>query len=85
MGELFMGDSSVLEDASLLSSKELTLVEPYLENTLFVKFCSDVVMVMLLQVLGIVTLFVLSYLTRLPFYPFFPLPTPLRCMHTMSP
>jgi len=39
MGEIFKGDVSVLEDTSLLRSKELTLVEPHLEE-----LCGDLVM-----------------------------------------
>ena len=37
------GDVSVLEDYSLSWSKELTLVEPHLEEAPFVEFCGDVV------------------------------------------
>jgi len=44
MGETFRGDVSVLEDASILRSKALTLVEPHLEEAPFVEFCGDVVM-----------------------------------------
>ena len=32
IGELFRGVASVLEEASLLRSKELTLIEPFLEE-----------------------------------------------------
>jgi len=44
MGETSGGDVSVLEDASLIRSKELTLVEPHLEEAPFVEFCGDLVM-----------------------------------------
>jgi len=38
------GDVTVLKDASLLMSKELTLVEPHLEEAPFVELCGDHVM-----------------------------------------
>jgi len=38
MGEISRGDVSVLEDDSLSCSKELTLVEPHLEEAPFVEF-----------------------------------------------
>jgi len=44
MGETSRGDVSVLEDASILRSKALTLIEPHLEEAPFVEFCGDVVM-----------------------------------------
>ena len=44
MGEISRGDVSVLEDDSLSWSKELTLVEPHLEEASFAKFCGEVVM-----------------------------------------
>jgi len=44
MGEDFRGDASVLEDASLLRPKELTLVESYLEEAPFEDFCGYIVM-----------------------------------------
>jgi len=44
MGETSRGDVSVLEDASLLKSKEFTLVDPHLEEAPFVEFCGDLVM-----------------------------------------
>jgi len=44
MGEISKGDVSILEDDSLNWSKELALVEPYLEKAPFVKFCGDAVM-----------------------------------------
>jgi len=44
MGETSGGDVSVLEDASLFRSKELTLVEPHLEEAPFVELCGDLVL-----------------------------------------
>jgi len=44
MGETSGGDVSVLEDASLLKSKELTLVNTHLKQAPFVEFCGDLVM-----------------------------------------
>jgi len=44
IGEIFRVDVSVLEDASLLRSKELTLVEPHLEKASFLEFYCDIVM-----------------------------------------
>ena len=44
MGEISRSDVSVLEDDSLNQSKELTLVEPHLEEAPFVEFCDDIVM-----------------------------------------
>jgi len=44
MGDTSRGDVSVLEDASLLRSKEHALVEPHLEETPFVEFCGNIVM-----------------------------------------
>jgi len=44
MGETSGGDVSVLEDASLLRSKEFTLVEPHLEEAPLVELCGDLVM-----------------------------------------
>jgi len=44
MGEISRGEVSVLEDDSLSWSKELTLVEPHLEEAPLVEFCGDVVM-----------------------------------------
>jgi len=44
MGETSKGDVSVLEDASLLRSKELTSVEPHLEEAPFAEFCGDIAM-----------------------------------------
>ena len=44
MGETSGGDVNVLEDASLLKSKELTLFDPHLEEAPFVELCGDLVM-----------------------------------------
>ena len=44
MGEIFKGDVSVLEDTSLLRSKEHTLVEPHLEEAPLKELCGDLVM-----------------------------------------
>ena len=44
MGDISIGDVSVLEDDSLSWSKELTLVKPHLEEAPFEEFCGDVVM-----------------------------------------
>jgi len=44
MGETSGGDVSVLEDASLLKSKELTLFDPHLEEASLVELCRDLVM-----------------------------------------
>jgi len=44
MGETSRGDVSVLEDASLLRSKELTLVESHLEEAPLEELCADLVM-----------------------------------------
>ena len=44
MGETFRGDVSVLEDASLLKSKELILIDPHLGEAPFVELCGDLVM-----------------------------------------
>jgi len=44
MGEISRGDVGVLEDDSLSWSKELTMVEPHLEDAPFVQFCVDIVM-----------------------------------------
>jgi len=41
---LLGGDVSVLEDASLVRSKELTLVVPHLKEAPFVEFCDDILM-----------------------------------------
>jgi len=43
MGEISRGDVSILEDDLLSWSKELTLVEPHLEEAPFMEFCGDVV------------------------------------------
>jgi len=43
MGETSIGDVSVLEDASLLRSKELTLVEAHLKGPPFAEFGGDIV------------------------------------------
>jgi len=85
MGEISKGDVSVLEDDSLLRSKELTLVTPHLEEAPFVEFCSDVVMgsdTPSLEHTDLICskLFDLAHIS-VPF----PLPPPLMCMHTMSP
>jgi len=39
IGDTSKGNFSILEDASLLRSKELTLVEPHLEEASFAEFC----------------------------------------------
>jgi len=44
MGEILRGDVSVLEDPSLLRPKELTLVEPYLEEAPLEELCDDLMM-----------------------------------------
>ena len=44
MGEIFRGDVSVLEDTSLLRSKQLTLVEPHLPEAPLEELCGDLVM-----------------------------------------
>jgi len=44
MGEIFRGDVSVLEDTSLLRSKQLTLVEPHLPEAPLEEVCGDLVM-----------------------------------------
>ena len=44
MGETSRGDVSVVEDASLLRSKELALVVPHLEENPLVEFCGEIVM-----------------------------------------
>jgi len=44
MDEIFRGDISVLEDTSFLRSKELTLVEPHLEEAPLEELCGDIVM-----------------------------------------
>jgi len=44
MRKTFGGDVNVLYDASLLRSKELTLVKPHLEEAPFVELCGDLVM-----------------------------------------
>jgi len=44
MGEPSGGDVSVLEDASLLRSKELTFVEPHLEDAPLEELCGDLMM-----------------------------------------
>jgi len=44
MGEISNGDTTVLEDASFLRSKELTLVEPHLEVAPFAEFFGDIIM-----------------------------------------
>jgi len=62
MGEVFTGDATILEDALLLRSKELTLVEPFLKEAPFEEFCGDIVMVVPLLALHLSTLFVPSYL-----------------------
>ena len=43
MGETSRGDVSVLEDASLLKSEALTLVDPHLEEAPFAELCGDLV------------------------------------------
>ena len=35
MGDISRGDASVLDNASLLRSKDLTLIEPYLKEAAF--------------------------------------------------
>jgi len=75
---------SVLEDASLLRSKELTLVEPHLKEANSVEFCGDIVMGSDAPLIRHTTLFVLSYLTRLLFHPLVTLPPPLMCIHSTS-
>ena len=42
--ELLRDDANVLEDASLLRSQELTLVEPLLQEAPFEEFCGDIMM-----------------------------------------
>ena len=42
MCELFRGDASVLENASLLRLKELTLIEPCLQEAPFKELCGDI-------------------------------------------
>jgi len=44
MGEVSRGDASVLDGASLFRLKELTLVEPNLEEAPFDEFCGNIVM-----------------------------------------
>jgi len=44
MGEISMGEASVLEDASLVWSEEHVLVEPCLEEAPFKELCGDIVM-----------------------------------------
>jgi len=44
MGEIFRGDVSVLDDTSLLRSKELTLVRLHLEEAPFEELCGELVM-----------------------------------------
>jgi len=44
MGDISRGDASDLEDDSLDWSKELCLLEPYLEEAPFKKFYGDIVM-----------------------------------------
>ena len=43
-GEIIRGDVSVLEDTSLLRSKQLTLVEPHLPEAPLEEVCGDLVM-----------------------------------------
>jgi len=44
MGELFRGDSSFIENDSLVQSNERSLVGPYLKDAPFEEFCGDVLM-----------------------------------------
>jgi len=59
MGEISRGDIRVLEDASLIWSKELPLVEPCLKEPHFEGLCGDIVML----VLDLLISFVMSHLT----------------------
>ena len=43
LGEIYRGNASVLQDTSLLRSKELTLVELHVDEAPFAEFCGDVV------------------------------------------
>jgi len=85
MGQTCKGNVSILEDGSLLRSKELTLVEPHLEETHFAEFCSDIVMGSGTPSVGHTDPICFKLFDSTPISSPFPLPTPPMCMHSMSP
>ena len=85
MGEIFTGDVSALEDASLLRSKELTLVASHLEEAPFAEFCGDDVMSSDTPNIKHTDPICSELFDSTPIHPLFSLPPPLMCMHSMSP
>ena len=85
MGEIFRGDVSVLDDTSLLRSKELTLVRLHLEEAPFEELCGELVMGTDTPSIGPTDPIGNEPLDLTPTSsPYLP-PSPLICMHFMSP
>jgi len=76
MGETSRGDDNVIEDVSLLRSKELTLVVPHLEEPPFVEFDGDLVLNSDTPSIEHINPIALNYLTQHPFHPLYLLPPP---------
>ena len=85
MGEIFRGDVRVLENTSLFRSKELPLVEPHLEEASLEEHCGDLVMGTNTPTIGPTDPIGNEPLDLTPISsPYLP-PSPLICMHFMSP
>jgi len=85
MGEIFRGDTSVLEDASLVWLEEPVLVEPYLEEAPFKDLCGDIVMGSATPNIGLIDSICTKLLDLTPLLPLYFPPPPLMCMQFMSP
>ena len=80
MDKIPRGDASVLEDASLLRSKELTLIETYLKE-----FCPNVVMGSVAPSIGLIDSICIEPLDLTPpLKPLYLPPLPLMFMHFLN-